>query len=230
MKSPIIIDKRSELFEGSEKCDVAPSDFHGRCVVFSVHGIRTNGGWQSVLADVMERSGIQVRSFSYGNFGLSRFIFSGARRRIAEEFSVWFELQVKELGLEDLRDPELRPSVVAHSFGALVVALALRECVGLKINKLILSGSIVPCDFEWDALMKRGQVEAVRNEISLRDFWPELVRHLVSDTGASGRHGFAIVGRRLHNQRYSGYGHCDYLTRLHFETSWLPFLRNKSVS
>ena len=46
-------------------------------------------------------------------------------------------------------DPLKRPSVIAHSFGTFIVANCLYRHEEIKIDKLILLGSVLPIDFEW---------------------------------------------------------------------------------
>lgn len=62
----------------------------------------------------------------------------------------------------------------------------------MRFDKIILCGSILPIDFDWSTLFDRDQVNFVRNEYGLRDFWASGVGSFIRDTGASGKKGFQI--------------------------------------
>ena len=57
-----------------------------------------------------------------------------------------------------------RPSVIAHSFATYLLGNALLHYPYLRFNRVLLCGSILPPSFPWDAIIDRGQVQAVRNE------------------------------------------------------------------
>jgi len=193
-------------------------------VLFSIHGIRTYGQWAQTLTKVMVNHGFVVSSFSYGYLSFARFLLPSPRQQVTDHFAEWFRAQVKDLGICNSAEPADRPSIIAHSFGASVVATALQEHCDIRIDKLILCGSIIPCDFDWETLFDRRQIELIHNEVGTRDIWADLVRHLVSGTGASGRRGFNTANERCKNEQYEGYGHCDYLKPSHIEKRWLPVL------
>ncbi|MCZ7616635.1 MAG: hypothetical protein M5T52_24490 [Ignavibacteriaceae bacterium] len=59
------------------------------------------------------------------------------------------------------RETQHRPDVVAHSFGTLLISELLKKYPELKLGRVILTGSIISPDFNWELIFQRGQVEAV---------------------------------------------------------------------
>lgn len=86
---------------------------------------------------------------------------------------------------------ELPPHVVAHSLGSYLLIRALRKNPSLKVQNIVLVGSVVNPAFDWENL--RTRFEFVRNEVGMHDpvgrITP-LVGFMNGDFGASGRAGF----------------------------------------
>ena len=49
----------------------------------------------------------------------------------------------------------------------------------VKVDKVLLCGSILPRDFPWSRLLEAGQIGSVRNEYGVRDTWVRLVAWFV---------------------------------------------------
>jgi len=193
-------------------------------VVFAVHGIRTNGEWLSDLSDILLGAGVRLATFRYGYFGIWRFLSPSARRDVADAFVAWFRDRTREM-----ESNACRPSVVAHSFGTIVVTSALLENSDLKVDRLILSGAIVPRDFDWQLLIGRGQVRHVENDVGTRDVWAGIVGRCIMGMGPSGRVGFHETTCGCRNRCYPRYRHCDFVRRVHIEKEWLPLLAGDAV-
>ena len=118
------------------------------------------------------------------------------------------------------------PSVVAHSFGTCILGTALIRYPFIRLEKVLLCGSILPIDFPWDELIARGQVQAVRNEHGVRDPWVKAVRWFVRGTGPSGADGFTCTHDRLEQKKFE-YAHSEYFAVGHMEHYWIPFLEAK---
>ncbi|HET9405860.1 MAG TPA: hypothetical protein VFO39_01355 [Candidatus Sulfotelmatobacter sp.] len=118
------------------------------------------------------------------------------------------------------------PDVIAHSLGTWLIGHALQQHPSLKIGRLILTGSILRPDFDWDSLIGNGQVEAVLNHYGARDFWAGITHFIIPDSGPSGRKGFnSAVPTQV---CATNFGHSDFF-RLEnlghvFEHVWRPFL------
>ena len=194
-------------------------------LVVSVHGIMTHGEWQKVFASAMSTSPTQVESFSYGYYGLFRFLTPPFNRRMVDKFYDWYGSIVRSCPSVDLARYDRRPSVVAHSLGSWIVGNAMLKHDDVRFDKLILAGSILPRDFDWVTLFARDQVSFVRNECGQEDPWPRRARRLVAGTGTGGSEGFEWFSTSVENVRCEWSGHSDNLMREHIGTHWLPILR-----
>lgn len=196
-----------------------------RKIVISVHGIRTRGAWQKELAPVISGNGWIYFPLDYGFFNIFQFAIPSLRRKKIK----WFD---KEYTAITTRYPDIIPSVVAHSNGTYIVANALKQLEDIKIDKLILCGSIIRQDFDWSHIFEqRRRVTMVRNEVGAKDFWAKNVKHLAwFDTGPSGQRGFfENLLLKKHKDRLKQpefpYGTHDSFQRIrHYENHWLKFL------
>ena len=191
-------------------------------VVFPLHGIRTVAHWHRTFADVAHDAGwyCRLEKWFYGKFSLLQFI----SRRSREAKLEWFEdAYMKETGTRGLLNEGRLPSVVAHSFGTYILGHALLKYTHLRFDKVILCGSILPCDFPWGGLIDRGQVQGVRNEYGVRDIWAEHVGWFIGQTGPSGKVGFRSEHERLLQEEFR-YSHSEYFKAGHMKRYWLPFL------
>jgi len=119
-----------------------------RKIIISVHGIRTTGAWQKQIASVVSENGWIYYPMDYGYFTAIHFALPFVRRSKITWFCRQFD-QIKE------RFPEVTPSVVAHSNGTYIVANALKTYPHMRVDKLILCGSIVRQDFDWKTIFER---------------------------------------------------------------------------
>jgi len=186
--------------------------------IISLHGIRTRGEWQKNLSSIVSAESWTYFPLDYGHFSGLQFAIPFIRRAKIE----WFREQFNNI------TPQLNgvtPSVVAHSNGTYIVAEALLKYRGLKVDKIILCGSIVRQDFPWKTIFERNQATLVRNEIGGKDFWSGIVRRVAGkDTGPSGKHGFVESHNRLVEDTFPEYEHSDVFGYEHYREFWLPFL------
>jgi hypothetical protein len=197
-------------------------------MVISVHGIRTAARWQKSLADTLSIYGIKHRAHDFGHYGVFRFASNSSRQRRINEFYDFYCSICKEQGTGiDLPDHRSRPSIVAHSFGSYIVGHAMQKYPDIRFDKVILCGSILPVDFDWSTLFHRDQVNFVRNEYGVQDFWVSIVGNFIRDSGASGAEGFRLLSTVVSQERFEYYNHSDYFHRQHVESHWLPVLKKE---
>ena len=194
-------------------------------LLMSIHGIRTHGEWQKTFAAVASGSGSRCESFDYGRYGLLRFLLPPFNSNMVDRFYNWYTAQVKAYRDIDLSQFDKRPSVVAHSLGSWILGYALLKYEDVRIDKVILAGSILPRDFDWATIFARDQVSTVRNECGQKDPWPSWAGRFVARTGTAGSKGFDWFGPNVENVFIEWFGHSDALIRPHIENFWLPFLR-----
>jgi hypothetical protein len=120
-----------------------------------------------------------------------------------------------------------RPDVIAHSLGTLLLNIALRIDKNIEVGRVILLGSIIRPDSNWQDLIDSGQVKAVLNHYGTKDFWASVAHYFIPDSGPSGRVGFNSADAVI-NVAAQGFGHSDFFRPRHlndrFATLWRPFL------
>jgi pimeloyl-ACP methyl ester carboxylesterase len=198
-------------------------------IVISVHGIRTAAKWQKLLGDTLSVQGVKHRAYDFGHFDLGRFFRNSARQQKINEFHEFYGALANEgsLGI-DLANYCARPSIVAHSFGTYIVGYAMQKFPDIRFDKVVLCGSILPVDFDWSTLFDRDQVNFVRNEYGVHDYWTSVAGAFVPDAGGSGSEGFRRISSSVVSQeRFDYYKHSDFFCRPHIETHWLPILRRE---
>jgi CheY-like chemotaxis protein len=196
-------------------------------LLLTIHGIRTHGKWQSVLNDEIRkysRSYIPIE-VKYGFFDLISFAIPWLRSRKTRQVAS----EVKNIILSNT-DKEI--SVVAHSFGSLVLLEALRNIdLPRKIKHVILCGSPLPHDFDLSHLMKNSEITV--NECGTRDFILVAAKSLVLGLGEAGRIGFRKSNSDQFMNRYFKGGHSLYFDasqnkQSFAETYWLPIILSES--
>lgn len=191
-------------------------DRHGKlAIVVSVHGIRTRGLWQRKLVPILNRAGYHAAPLDYGRFGVLRLLVPALRRRKID----WFRDQWGN-------STEGYPArhIIAHSFGTYIVSRAFEIYPELRCDRLILCGSIVRCDYSWELLQARGQVQRVLNDFGKLDVWSRFVEWVVEDAGPSGAVGFKSDSPALVQREHPEFRHSDYFYKENFEQNWLRFL------
>jgi hypothetical protein len=191
-------------------------------LVITLHGIRTFAPWQKDLADELSKAGFYTKSLHYGYFSGIKLILPSRRKKQIE----WLRDQYTQITREY---PGVVPSIIAHSFGTYMVASALEMFDGIKFDQIILCGSIIPQDFNWDELVNSNQINRVLNECAKKDIVVRIAPWFIQDAGSSGAHGFDQQSAGLYQRFVSKFGHSDYLHTLNFTANWFPFLRGSSA-
>ncbi|WVH09100.1 MAG: hypothetical protein EoVTN8_422 [Fluviibacter phosphoraccumulans EoVTN8] len=180
-----------------------------------IHGIRTNGAWQSKLAaKLASHKNVRSISVGYGYFNLIRFLIP-----------IWTRRKPVDKVLQQLRylcaeHPTALISVVAHSFGSYIIAAILDYASDVRLNRLLLCGSVVRDSFRWDRAKPYVKGDIV-NDVGTRDFYPIAAKSFSWGFGATGTLGFQTAA--IHD-RYFNCGHSDFFTDDHMESYWLPQL------
>jgi hypothetical protein len=146
-----------------------------RAIVFLVHGIRDFADWQEnvsyflrkTFAGVSPGGEVEVVPVRYGYFSAFQFLFPSQRERSVRAFTdAYFQVLS--------RFPDIDPDdihVLAHSNGSFVVGTALRDHKEIKVNRVVVAGSVLPRDFDWPALLAREQLKHVHSVCGNTD-WP----------------------------------------------------------
>lgn len=213
-----------------------------------IHGMNTRGLWQQYLSfDLGLWQGLGIPTFVY-KYGVIRLgvCLPWRRRKFKRELSAEI-LQLSE------KAPAFRvgraPDVVAHSFGTWLVGHVLLDelketreqeagkpgkPLGLKLGRLILTGSVLRPDFDWTSLQAAGLVEDVLNVYGTKDVIVPLAHWTIFDSGPSGRRGFDIPSNSGASQKVvnvkADFTHSQALSDAEryegHKKTWKPFLSN----
>jgi pimeloyl-ACP methyl ester carboxylesterase len=162
-----------------------------RTIVILIHSIRTAAWWQKrVAATITDELGATVIPLN-GYLDLFRFLcpFGFCRHGPIEK------LRKQLQGIrDDYRDSRL--IVFAHSYGTYALSQILLKNPRFTFDRVILCGSIIPDDFDWDRVQNqilskdRDKRDAIINECGLRDPWPVFASSVSWGYGATGTFGF----------------------------------------
>jgi len=189
--------------------------------LITVHGIRTNGPWQSSLKKAMSEysSEFEYFEFKYGFFDIFTFSIPFLRRRKAKEVA----LRLRDT-LNDGK--EIETHLIAHSFGTLIVDEALKEFEGDKIKNIFLCGSPLSHRHDIDHIVRSSEMTV--NECGSKDFVLVLSRVALLGLGDSGRVGFLRSNSPNFKNRYFSGGHSLYFEsrfdKLFYSNFWIPSL------
>jgi pimeloyl-ACP methyl ester carboxylesterase len=201
--------------------------------VIAIHGVRTRGAWQEQLQWLIDREyrvSVPFRNWKYGKI-TSAALIPSRQRALVHRF------------VDDVRKAEndltgvfagtsVPPAdVVAHSFGSWIVAHALQAEPELRLGRLVLVGSILRPNWDWETPLGRGQIQAVLNYCGDRDLPVKVTERGIPDSGPSGVHGFTSTDPRVVNVLRPGGRHSPAFEEgvlvPTFEDAWQPFLADR---
>jgi|GEM_PF-5210622 len=202
-----------------------PSQGYSRIVVL-LHGIRTDAHWHQQFEEVVNAlSGGKetlILSRKYGNFPAVQYAIPFLRKSKI----VWLRKTLEDL---QLRHPQANICIIAHSFGTFLTTEVLKRTPRLKVDSLILCGSVVKREFEWNKLTDNNNVNQVINDCGAADLWPVLSRIFIPGTGDSGTFGFDVNGGRVRNRFFQYYDHGAFFTQTHITEYWWPFISSGTI-
>ncbi len=201
-------------------------------VIVAVDGIQTFGQWQDRLRRLV--TGVDSQAvfeiYKYGFFSVLAFIVPVFRWLAVRQFR-------KKAAVLFANYPGARFSFVGHSFGTHILTYGLR---GMKpeelpeIDIIILSGSVLRSQFDWDKFRKRVPARRVLNYCGANNSVLVLSQAGVLFTGMAGRVGFyGFTGNFIVNRIFSG-GHSHYFNPVGADPDsfmrehWLPVLTSRA--
>ena len=194
-------------------------------IIITLHGIRTRGTWQKQVAPILARNGFTPYLLDYGYFSALKFVLPWARNR---------KLRWLRDTISDICEKERvsRVSIIAHSFGSYLVAKLVESNPSFLFDKIILTGSIVDANFDWNSYIEKGRVNLVRNDFGRLDNWPAIASNVVPGAGPSGRQGFknSSKNERLINYDFKLHGHSSSFHINHYKEFWVPTLKKSALS
>ena len=170
-----------------------PAEAPRRVIVFLVHGIRDYADWQEnvsyhlrktfrreqvkdgpgVIAtpsseiEATPSSEIEVVPVRYGYFNAFQFLFPSQRRRSVRAFvDAYYQALARfpYVLVDDIH-------VMAHSNGTFVLGQALKQHREVRVNRVLLAGSVLPANFDWATLYREGRLREIHSDCGDVD-WP----------------------------------------------------------
>lgn len=135
-------------------------------VVFILHGIRaSNRGWVSQMAELIEKTlpDTEVIKPSYGYLSAFEFLIPWLHRRPLH----WFHNKYADYFAAN---PDADFYFVGHSNGTYILGRSLLELTGMHFKRIVLAGSVLPANYPWREIYKRGQYKELRNDQANLDF------------------------------------------------------------
>lgn len=135
-------------------------------IVVTIHGIRTRGVWQKEITPYLARYNLIPYHIDYGWFNAIKFFFPWWREKQVQSIRKELRELVDKVGTNQV-------SIISHSFGTFIAMEALlRENGGLKYDRVVLTGSILPRKFDWINLLPENKkwVLAVYNYRATSDW------------------------------------------------------------
>lgn len=196
----------------------APVEESSTDVLVLVHGIRTEAAWAEMVATVFQKEfpDLELVPVRYGYFDAVRFWLPILTR----------SAPVSRLARELRAIRARRLFIIAHSFGTYTVGRVLANEADIKIDRLVLCGSVLPQDFRWDLVAHRIG-DRVVNDCGIHDVWPLLAAGATWGYGPSGTFGFGTAKVR---DRYHPFGHSGFFTPKFVSEYWVPFFRDGAIS
>ncbi len=160
--------------------------------VMVLHGIRaSNETWVQDVVTLLrgrlpDHSGIKCST--YGFLSALRFAIPPTRRASLQWFQDLYSTCLAE-------NPGAVFHFIGHSNGTYLLGESLRRIHGMRFKRVVLAGSVLPDDYDWNDRLARAQVETVRNHRSSSDvpvgILCSVLRGLgMGDVGTGGVFGF----------------------------------------
>lgn len=112
-------------------------------IVVTIHGIRTRGVWQKEITPYLAQHGLIPYHIDYGWFNAIKFFFPWWREKQINSIRAEIRNLVSKVGTN-------RINIISHSFGTLIaIEILLKENGNIKYDRVVLTGSILPSDFNW---------------------------------------------------------------------------------
>jgi len=189
-------------------------------IVISIHGIRTYAKWQKTLNNYLPSKHFTHYPFDYGYVDATYLFIPFLQKKVLIKFREFY-LELKE---KYKLDEYNRPSIIAHSFGTYIIGNILLKYNDMYFDKVILCGSILNHNFEWEHIIANNQIYRVLNEIGYEDYWIRMGTKF-SIVGNSGLIGFNINSNFILEKPYEKFQHSDFFDKGHM-SNWKIFLKD----
>ncbi len=188
-------------------------------VIYLMHGIRDFGNWVDRIdenirklcnQEKLRKGSVEILKEKYRYFSLLNFLLPHHRRQVLLQFMDSYTEAVATY-------PNARNhfGFIGHSHGTHLLAQAMRDYRACTFERVVLTGSVVDREYEWDEFVTEKRLVGLRNDIATHDWvvglfpaFHEQMRRVLGmktrELGSGGLTGFtAHVGNR-HQKMVSG--------------------------
>lgn len=214
--------EHQELFDSLVDMQIANiKDSTEVITLMLVHGIQTDGAWHELVkAAFRDVDHVRVKGIGYNcvtALQLACPLRSAPINHVVQQFR---DAQTME--------PTARVMVIAHSFGTYIISHILSRFADIKIERVVLCGSIIKNNYKWDLHTRHMPAGNILNDVGTRDLYPVLASVSTLGYGGSGRNGFKNT--RV-TDRFFDYGHSDFFVpdNDHISKYWKPYIIDGTV-
>ncbi|MBK5003480.1 alpha/beta hydrolase [Pseudomonas sp. S32] len=215
-------DEHLELFESLIDMQVASiKDSTEVITLMLVHGIQTDGAWHELVeAAFRDVAYVRVKPIGYNCVTAAQLACPFRSAPINHVVQQFRDAQTME--------PTARVMVIAHSFGTYIISHILSKFSDIKIERVVLCGSIISNSYPWDLHTRHMAAGNILNDVGTRDLYPVLASVSTLGYGGSGRNGFKNT--RV-TDRFFNYGHSDFFVpdNDHIARYWKPYIIDGTV-
>ncbi|WP_262405443.1 alpha/beta fold hydrolase [Pseudomonas fluorescens] len=211
-----------ELFDSLVDMQVANiKDNTDVITLMLVHGIQTDGAWHELVkAAFRDVDHVRVKGIGYNCVTAAQLACPFRSAPINHVVQQFRDAQTME--------PTARVMVIAHSFGTYIISHILSRFSDIKIERVVLCGSIIRNSYPWDLHTRHMAAGNILNDVGTRDLYPVLASVSTVGYGGSGRNGFKNT--RV-TDRFFDYGHSDFFVpeNDHISKYWKPYIIDGTV-
>lgn len=203
-------------------------------ILVSIHGLYSKAEWNFDIAPIASSQGWIFAPYVYSGNTWGLLINRNKRQKTIDEFRDW----IFDLG-KRYEKYSSNISIVAHSYGTYLVGKYLEGFneVPFNLNSLILTGSVLNKNFEWNRHLDDLRVGSILNIHSPNDRiigkMPncKYKKFIGIDPifGNAGYGGFSASHERLFQKEIKNLTHINTIKPDVIETVWMPFLESNSV-
>ena len=150
--------------------------------VISIHGVRSRNKWQKEFGKYIKdygRNDIRHLEYKYGWILATSIIWRWYRNRHIKKFKKWLKHHFSFLYMA-------HNIVVCHSFGTYIAFHALKQINWIKIDKLILFGTILHCREDFNDIV--GIIDTIKEIHNFHSLEDEVCKY--NPLGHAGHFGF----------------------------------------
>lgn len=197
-------------------------------ILYSVHGINTNGEWQEDLDRFISCQGkvnnLSHQAYKYQYYPIYSFLIPPLRRKEVKRLITDLEFCAR-------RAPNATVHLIGHSFGTYVICKALEMLPfekSPKIGNIILVNSVLKSGYDFSKIVRKYRIKKIVCECALNDRVLILSQILAFGLGMAGRVGFKGRLYKTILNRYFNGGHSDLFHSSSY-TDWLSVINDLPI-